>query len=107
MIRTVSAVLAFGMASGQGRRASSGRKKRQPKRSFSIQLSRPLIVAGSRNEVGWPKPPRRKAVSSNANNASGNSTTAARRNNHLRPREISGDGDGWGSAFAPRFGGAG
>jgi hypothetical protein len=80
----VSGGLTLGMTKGNGARAISGPKKRQPNRSFSIKQSCKLICIGRKNDVGCPTPANRKPASSIKKNKSGVSTIAASRNIHRR-----------------------
>src|ERR1700677_798697 len=80
----VSGGLTLGMAKGNGARAISGPKKRQPKRSFSTRQSCPLMRIGRKKDVGWPTPAKGKPTSKTKRNSSGPSTIAARRKSQRR-----------------------
>src|SRR5580698_314651 len=81
------------MTKGNGVRAMSGSKKRQPKRSFSIRQSFPSICIGRKKDMGWPIPARRNPASKIRRNKSGPSTAAARRKRQRRPWEMGDSGD--------------
>src|SRR5208282_668224 len=83
-MRMVSAGLTLGRTKGNGLRAMSGPKKRQPKRSFSITQSLPLMGLGRKKDIGWPNPARRRPASTTKRNSTGPSTIAARRKHQRR-----------------------
>src|ERR1700722_2174059 len=82
--RIVSGGLIFGMTLGNGSRAISGPKKRQPNLSLSIMQSFPLIFMGRKKDIGCPTPTRRKPISRNKRSSSGPTTIAARRKSQRR-----------------------
>src|SRR4051794_35631898 len=86
-MRYAPASLLAAMAKGEGRVADFrlGGKKRRPNMRFSMrEPGAPAGPPSRKNEVGWPKPPRRRPSSSRPSRQAGTTVIASRRYSHFR-----------------------